>query len=379
MKKYRFRIILIALIFLCSDGFSQQSALKSTNQKNRLKTLTPETQHLLKNLKKISEKGFMFGHQDDPLYGIGWEGDEGRSDVKSVVGDYPAVMGFDLGRIELGNEKNIDNVSFEKIRQEIVRQYQRGGMITMSWHVNNPLTDGDAWDVKNGADVVASVLQGGQNHDKFLLWLQRAADFFLSLKTENGTKIPIVFRPWHEHTGSWFWWGKDLCTPEEYKQLWKMTVEFMQEKGVNNLLYAYSPDIQGPGQIYMERYPGDEYVDILGLDGYHRDNEAGIESFQNSLNTILSFMTDEGKKRNKPIALTETGLEAIPIANWWTGVLFPVINKYPISYVMVWRNARERENHFYAPYPGQKSAEDFVKFYHSPKTLFCKDIPNLYK
>ncbi|MFZ6038488.1 glycoside hydrolase family 26 protein [Seramator thermalis] len=379
MKKYRFRIIIMMLSFICINGFSQQLEIKYNNQNNRLKTLTPETQNLLKNLKVISEKGFMFGHQDDPLYGIGWEGDDGRSDVKSVVGDYPAVMGFDLGRIELGSEKNIDNVSFEKIRQEIIRQYQRGGMITMSWHVNNPLTDGDSWDVKNEENAVASVLPGGQNHNKFLRWLQSAADFFNSLKTEDGTKIPIVFRPWHEHTGSWFWWGKDLCATEEYKQLWKMTVEFFRGKGVNNLLYAYSPDIQGPGQIYMERYPGDEYVDILGLDGYHRDNEAGIESFQNSLNTILSFMTDEGKKRNKPIALTETGLEAIPIANWWTGVLLPIVDKYPISYVMVWRNARERENHYYAPYPGQKSAADFIKFYHSPKTLFCKDIPNLYK
>ncbi len=379
MKKYRFVIVVIMLSFICINGFSQQSDIKNTNLGERIKTLTPETQNLLKNLKVISEKGFMFGHQDDPLYGIGWEGDDGRSDVKSVVGDYPAVMGFDLGRIELGNEKNIDNVSFEKIRQEIIRQYQRGGMITMSWHMNNPLTNGDAWDVKKGENAVASVLPDGQNHDKFLRWLQSAADFFNSLKTEDGTKIPIVFRPWHEHTGSWFWWGKDLCSPEEYQLLWKMTVEFMQEKGVNNLLYAYSPDIQGPGQIYMERYPGDEYVDILGLDGYHRDNETGIESFQNSLNTILSFMTDEGKKRNKPIALTETGLEAIPIANWWTGVLLPIVGKYPISYVMVWRNARERENHYYAPYPGQKSAADFIKFYHSPKTFFCKDIPNLYK
>jgi len=378
MKKYRF-LISVMMSFIVINGFSQQSDIKNINLNKRIKTLTPETQNLLKNLKVISEKGFMFGHQDDPLYGIGWEGDDGRSDVKSVVGDYPAVMGFDLGRIELGSEKNIDNVSFEKIRQEIIRQYQRGGMITMSWHVNNPLTDGDSWDVKNEENAVASVLPGGQNHNKFLRWLQSAADFFNSLKTEDGTKIPIVFRPWHEHTGSWFWWGKDLCATEEYKQLWKMTVEFFRGKGVNNLLYAYSPDIQGPGQIYMERYPGDEYVDILGLDGYHRDNEAGIESFQNSLNTILSFMTDEGKKRNKPIALTETGLESIPIANWWTGVLLPIVDKYPISYVMVWRNARERENHYYAPYPGQKSAADFIKFYHSPKTLFCKDIPNLYK
>ena len=52
----------------------------------------------------------------------------------------------------------------------------------------------------------------------------------------------------------------------------------------------------------------------------------------------------------------------------------PVIQKYPISYVLVWRNARERENHFYAPYPGQVSEKDFVTFYNDPKTLFAGDM-----
>ena len=194
-------------------------------------------------------------------------------------------------------------------------------------------------------------------------WLQSAAGFLKTLKTSNGTKIPIVFRPWHEHTGSWFWWGKGNCTAEEYKQLWIMTYRFMKNEGLNNLLFAYSPDIQGPGDIYLEFYPGDKYVDILGLDGYHRDNEKGTEAYTKALNTILAFMTEEGKKRHKPIALTETGLEAIPIADWWTNVLLPIVEKYPVSYVLVWRNAYDRENHYYAPYPGQISEADFKKFY----------------
>ncbi len=339
---------------------------------------TPETRSLLKNLAQIPEKGFMFGHQDDPLYGVGWNGDSARSDVKSVVGDYPAVMGFDIGHIELSNDKSLDNVWFDKIRQEIINQYNRGGMSTISWHLDNPLTDGNSWDVKTKG-VVASVLPGGEKHEKFLGWLQTVADFFNSLKTGNGTKVPVLFRPWHEHTGSWFWWGKDLCTAEEYKQLWVMTHDYLTRKGVDNVLYAYSPDSQGPGEIYMERYPGDEYVDVLGFDCYHRNNEEGIEAYQHSLNTILAFMTEEGKKRNKPIALTETGLESIPIADWWTQVLLPVVEKYPIAYVLVWRNAHDIKNHYYAPYPGQKSAEDFIKFYNHPKTLFSRDIPALYK
>ncbi len=339
---------------------------------------TVETENLLKNLTAISTRGFMFGHQDDPLYGVTWEGDSGRSDVQSVTGDYPAVMGFDLGGIELGAANNIDNVLFDIIRKEMIRHYERGGMITVSWHARNPLTGGDSWDVSRN-DVVQSVLPGGEKHAFFIGWLDKAAAFFNTLTTKEGTKIPVLFRPWHEHTGSWFWWGKDLCSVEEYTALWEMTRNQFNKAGVENLLYAYSPDLQGRGEIYMERYPGDVYVDLLGLDGYHRDNEKGTDSYLASLHSILSFMAKEGERRGKPIALTETGLEAIPIADWWTRILLPVLEQHPVSYVLVWRNARERPNHYYAPYPGQCSADDFVSFYQHPSTLFSKDIPNLYQ
>ncbi len=377
MKVFNYLAVIALLISLvaCTNKQSTTKEDASTPDSN---INTIETQTLLRSLSQIPAIGFMFGHQDDPLYGVTWEGDSDRSDVKSIVGDYPAVMGFEIGRIEKGGEESLDNVNFDTMRQEIINQYNRGGMTTISWHMDNPVTGGDSWDVATKG-VVTSVLPNGENHEIFLSWLQYGAEFFNSLVTDDGTKVPVLFRPWHEHTGSWFWWGKDNCTTEEYKELWILTYNFFQEQGVNNLLYGYSPDSQGPGDIYMERYSGDEYVDLLGLDTYHRDNEKGIEAYQNTLNTILSFLTEEGKRRNKPIALTETGLEAIPIADWWTEVLLPTIEKYPISYVLLWRNARERPNHYYAPYPGQKSADDFVKFYNNPKTLFVKDIPNLYK
>ncbi len=335
---------------------------------------TPETQHLLTNLKKIAHQGFMFGHHDDPIYGIGWEGDEGRSDVKSVCGDYPSVMSFDLGRIELGGDKNLDKVSFEKIRKEIIAQYNRGGMNSLSWHVDNPLTGKDSWDVSD-TTVVASILPGGANHEKFLGWLDAIADFMNSLQTEDGVKVPVLFRPWHEHTGSWFWWGAKLCTPSQYKALWKMTYNRMQEKGVDNLLYAYSPgtDPQNSAE-YLERYPGDDIIDLLGFDCYQFDKQ----KYMDELDRSLMILTEVGKAHSKPIAITETGFETIPDATWWTETLFPVISRYPICYVLVWRNAREKQNHYYAPYPGQVSAADFVKFYEKPQTLFAKDVIHLY-
>lgn len=376
MKIFNLLTALALLLPLIACG-NKQNTNKNNSDIPATYSRTKETQNLLSNLSKIPSHGFMFGHQDDPLYGVNWEGDSDRSDVKSIVGDYPAVMGFEIGRIELGGNKSLDNINFNRMRQEIIKQYNRGGMITISWHMDNPITGGDSWDVETKG-VVTSILPNGENHEKFISWLQEGADFFNSLVTEDGVKVPILLRPWHEHTGSWFWWGQDNCTTEEYKELWIFTYNYFQEQGVNNLLYAYSPDSHGPGDIYMERYPGDQYVDLLGLDIYHRDNEQGIETYQNTLNTILSFLTEEGEKRNKPIAVSETGLESIPIANWWTEVLYPAIEKYPISYVLLWRNAHDIPNHYYGPYPGQKSEKDFMKFYNNPKTLFLNDIPNLY-
>ncbi len=339
-----------------------------------------EKQALLDNLKSFSEQGqILFGHHDDPLYGIGaegtgWEGDEGRSDIQSVCGDYPAVMSFDLGDIEHGGDKSLDNVPFSAIHKEILNQYARGGMISISWHVDNPLTGGDSWDVSDST-VVASVLTGGANHEKFLGWIDKVADFMNSLVTPEGKKIPILFRPWHEHTGSWFWWGQNLCTTEQYKALWHLTYNRLQEKGADNLLYAYSP---GAGYTdsaqFLERYPGDELIDLLGFDCYQFDRDKFIADMDCS----LSILTDVAKEHGKAMAITEVGYEGIPDSTWWTQTLLPVIEKYPVSYVLLWRNARERVTHYYAPYPGQASAADFVEFYNNPRTLFARDVKNLY-
>ena len=65
-------------------------------------------QQLLERLDTLRQKGIMYGHQDDPMYGLTWEYQKDSSDVKNVCGDYPAIMGFDLGGIEMGDQKNLD-------------------------------------------------------------------------------------------------------------------------------------------------------------------------------------------------------------------------------------------------------------------------------
>ena len=320
----------------------------------------------------VSKGKILFGHQDDLLYGHTWKADLGeklfeQSDVKSVCGSFPAVLGLDLGGLELAkpsdvdSSDNIDSNNFSLMRRAAVRHYERGGVVTLSWHPRNPLTGGDAWDVSSGK-VVASVLPGGEKHELMMEWLSNLADWIASLKDKDGKPVPVIFRPWHEHSGSWFWWGENLCTRDQYVSLWKMTHDYMvkERKLGGRILWAYSPGSGLDREHYLERYPGDAYVDILGFDCYqgNQDGSAYVDEMKRSLDVVSAL----GKEKGKIIAVTETGYQGIPDPDWWTGSLYPAIRDYPVAYVLVWRNACDRPVHFFAPYPGTVSEADFKIF-----------------
>ncbi len=335
---------------------------------------TAETVNMLAGLKATTEKGIMFGHQDDLSYGIGWIYPDGVSDVRRVTGDWPAVYGMDLGDVEHRAPVNLDSVPFDHMKVFVGEIWSRGGVITFSWHVDNPLTDGDSWDVTSDR-VVASVLPGGENHEKFKGWLDNLAEFLGSLRDENGVAIPLIFRPWHEHTGSWFWWGQKLCTDDEFVSLWRFTFDYLcGEKNLHNLLFAYSSsgDIDNMEQ-YLERYPGDGYVDLMGFD-YYQMPEAGNQSFVREVDRVMGIVTAAAAERGKLAALTEAGYEGIPDPTWWTGTLWPAVKNHKISYLLVWRNAHNKPGHFYAPWPGHLSEKDFIDFHNMPETLFQNDV-----
>lgn len=352
---------------------------------------TTETKALFANLKKLAKDHVLYGHQDDLAYGVKWINEPGRSDVKEVAGSYPAVYGWEVG--DIGNEgatENLDHVNFNNMREWIKQGYQRGGLITMSWHMDNPVTDGDAWDTTRAAP---QILPGGKLHKKFTDKLDRFAAFIKTLKTDDGTPIPIIFRPFHEHTGSWFWWGAGNITPENYKKLYSFTLDYLRnKKGIHNLLIAYSPS--GPGnhggkEAFWNFYPGNDYVDIIGFDSYfHFSDSVTQDEIRQNVSTLgqhLGWVVRQAEQRGKIPAFTETGLNTIPIENFWTDILLKAIKSNPdakrIAYVLTWRNANENrmKGHYFAPYPGQKSAENFKKFTDDPLILLENELPDMYK
>ncbi|MGF2411385.1 MAG: glycoside hydrolase family 26 protein [Ferruginibacter sp.] len=349
------------------------------------KNATKETIALYGNLKKLSQKGYLFGHQDDLAYGVNWRYEKDRSDVKDVCGDYPAVYGWDLGGLErTSGDKNLDGVPFKNMRQYIKEGYKRGGVITISWHLDNPATGGNAWDTTHG--TVASVLPGGANHELFKTWLDKAASFMLSLKGDNKELIPVLFRPYHELTGTWFWWGPNNCTPEQFKILWRFTNYYLKEvKKCHNLLYVYNTggDFKTKEE-YLERYPGDDVVDMISFDTYQWGNPSKEDGFTKNVHNLLNILDSAAAETNKLTAIAETGYEAVPYANWWTDVLQKAIGTHQLAYVLLWRNHGYNEwskkMHYYVPFKGQVSEKNFIRFYEADKTLFEKDAAkeNLY-
>jgi len=317
---------------------------------------------------------FALGQQDASAYGVGWWGDADRSDFKSVCGSHPAVHGWDLGRIQ--NPKNLDGVSFDAMRELIRAAHRRGGINTISFHQDNPLTGGDAWDETR---VVHALIPGGSLHQKYREELDRVAAFLASCRGDEGELVPIVFRPFHEHTGSWFWWGLAHATDAEFVSLFRFTVDYLRhERGLGHLLFAFSP---AGGTVdseasYLVRYPGDEYIDVLGLDFYFADDPA---AFVRATEIAVSV----AEARGKVAAITEFGIQgtlgdpAVDAERWFSqSFLLPLTRSATasrIAYALTWRNSDEK--HFFVPFPGHVAAADFRRVCDHPSVVLEDDLP----
>jgi mannan endo-1,4-beta-mannosidase len=380
-KTYRIRMkkclpVLVLTFFSCGL-FSQKARYTSIDPK-----ATTETRALYHNLKELSKKHILFGHQHATQYGHGWTGDENRSDVRSVTGSHPAVIGVDFSGLS-GRPDSLIEREKRALRKTIADTYDRGGVTTVSWHFINPVSAGEFyWKDSVSLPAVKYIIPGASHHEKYKSILRTIADLANSVRGKDGKSVPMIFRPYHEFDGDWFWWGRSHCTVTEFTTLWKFTVSYLRDSlGVHNFIYAFSPDcLFSNEKEYLERYPGDEWVDMVGVDDYNDFGRYGKYKTDSGM-LKLKIVSDYALKAGKLAAFTETGLESIPNTTWWTETLLKALKtaKTQFTYVLVWRNDITSPTHFYAPFPGQVSETDFIKFYNDPYTLFEKDLRSIYK
>lgn len=355
------------------------------------------TENLFANLKKLSASGsFMYGcanpttlmYKETHIF----EGFD-RSDCKDITGQHPAYYESDFMWFQKDSLRVADLEAMRKA-------YERGAVTGYCWHFRGKESNSFYSDSRNGfnadKDLVKKIVAGGERAaNPELDWFYRQLDEVV-IKTIKELGFPLTFRPWHEMNGFWFWWGSDNCTPEEYVQLFRMTVDYMRQQGVRNVLYVWSPD----SKLTMEYYPGDAYVDVLGLDIY----EMGAVDYKPMEMCVeeLEKLTDYAAEHGKLAAITETGLRMEngvyrypqENPNYWTkNILEPIVNNPKLQrlvWVESWYSSDwsgQRKSQFYYPYlgieadqpRGQEAIDDFVAFFKHEATLFEDDLPDMYK
>lgn len=319
------------------------------------KNSTANTKKLYSFLKDSYGKYVITGQQCDG----GINGNEFKA-IKNLTGDYPALLGLDMmdytpSRTALGASSSAVDKAIEF--------HKKGGIVTFCWHWNAPTeylnstaNSSDGWwggfYTQNSKFDIAKVMNGQDAKGKKLLD-RDIKEIAKQLKRLEKAGVPVIWRPLHEASGGWFWWGAQ--GPDAYKKLWKyLYKELTNTYGCNNLIWVYN------GQS-ADWYPGDEYVDIVGEDIYPGNHvyDPQVSRFKQAINY--------GSK-TKITALTENGCifdidSAVSINALW-------------CWFMTWGNEFTVNGSNYSEKYTEKSV--IKKMYASKYSLTLGSLPKIY-
>ena len=346
--------------------------------------ITPEAASLFGYLRNVmyDPNKVLFGQQQSTANGLTITATDGyQSDIKAGVNDQPAVLGFDSATFGW-----TEYSAGEEARRALIAAKELGSIITLASHIGNPYVDGGAYNTINAASFNSTdgvMVPGSVANQRLVAHFEKVAEFLLILQEYD---VPVIYRPWHEVvlSGSFFWWHS--ATAQQYKDLWVWTIEFLQARGIHNVLYSYSPNTTTVANIttlYTEGpnsfYPGDEYVDVFGYDTY-----ANSFTGANELVRVLGTLYEMAHARDKILALTETGANTSgsgPNATYFTRLLNDLMgaanNSRFVAYVLTWVNYGD--TNYYVPWPEygntaeHGSFANFVTFYNDPRTVFASE------
>ena len=349
---------------------------------------TPLRDALLASLIAQMDRGaVMFGQQRFNLTGVNPDGTQwlagdrvDRSDAKAVTGKHPVVMGFDAWDLAIKPADWTPTPTTTAAAAQYV--FDQGGIVTMDFHMRG-CTKTDSFNAAGNEGCLCQIA----NDDAFArAWLidQNYAKVADALIAHGLDRVPIIVRPLHELDGNWFWWGQPYwaCSGpvtgnQAFQRVYKTIHDYLRvERGLANLLFAYSP---GHANGYLDGYPGDAYVDVLGLDLYYQGQSSFATQsagFRAGLATLAQIAADH----HKAAALTEVGDTTIATDStpWFSQYLLPLLAGSRMAYALVWENRRNAAQEFWLPYDGHPLAPDVRAFESDPATLFLGDQPPLY-
>jgi len=223
------------------------------------------------------------------------------------IGETPAIFASDFGFAKAGDTDSC--LARPDIVQEAIRQYRNGSLVDICWHAVPPTADEPVtFRPLPGADPnkLASV-QGRLTDQQFQdvltpgtplyqHWCAQVDVIAGFLKQLRDAHVPVLWRPYHEMNGDWFWWGGrtgKFSTADLYRQMFD---RFANHHHLNNLIWVWSMDrVHDPQMEHAKYFPGINYVDVLALDVYGNDF---AQTYYDSLVAL---------SQGKPLALDEVG------------------------------------------------------------------------
>jgi mannan endo-1,4-beta-mannosidase len=310
------------------------------------KNASKEAKDLLNYLYQIKGKKTLYG-----MHNIIGGMSEMTDSIYTTTGKYPAIWGGDFGFAD--STHDIDNIKYRPLLvPEIKKQYAKGAIIVMSYHQANPFL-GEPTPFKGGIISKLTdeqwkelITPGTPLYQKWAAQMDLIAVYFKELQDAH---IPVIFRPYHEMNGNWFWWGHRKGD-DGFKALWHQLYDYYtNHHHLNNILWAWTPD--KPTEDVGDYYPNDDSVDILGCDIYPNKMSA---TYPKKWYDKMLALAD-----GKPIALTENSV--LPTEK--------ELKKQPWVWMMSWGRMVFNNN----------TSQEIDKILNSNQVLMLEDLPRKMK
>jgi len=177
------------------------------------------------------------------------------TNVFEKTGHWPAIFGADYADFDRGG------LETAQPNQAAMAYWKQGGLVTISAHLYNPTTTNGGGLRDKDVDLASLLATNDPTHAR---WMRELNLLAAGLQELREAKVVVLWRPFHEMNGDWFWWGgKD---PETFIQVWRQMFDYFTDtKGLDNLIWVYSPN---HGRNTASYYAGSLYVDLVGLDAY---------------------------------------------------------------------------------------------------------------
>jgi mannan endo-1,4-beta-mannosidase len=337
-------VLLLSLLIGFAAGFGDAQVRSDGNAEPRALPVnanaTPEARELLREIDQISGHATLTGQHNFPNHLSRWS-----DRIYDLTGKFPAIFGQDFGFS--GGEDKDSVAGRPSMIEEAIRQYRNGAVIALTWHAVRP-TDDEPVTFRDSVQGHLTDYEWKElltpGTDIYNRWTEQVDVIAGYLQQLQAAQVPVLFRPYHEMNGNWFWWGGrpgEHGSSALYRQLYD---RFVNVHHLSNLVWVWNVNSPGGNAGAIDSYyPGAKYADVITMDIYGK--------FEQSYYAEMLELAG-----GKPIALAEVG--AMPS-------LDVLVQQPRWAYFMMWSGMGEAVN----------STEQLQAMFHAPNVLNRGDAP----